>query len=620
MSLLDPNEYIPTPEDEYAYIPKPQVNQTFANSGPTLAAQGNVGALQRLSMLDSENANTLRDRMMARVRTPEQMDQAVQQRRGALEAMNREITSPRDNNSFFSDMMMHSSLGRGKGLDWNHATSYAIGQAMADKRKNQELGKTDRVLAAKNNYDFEGVEDRAADQAESKAMSELSKIAVAQTRGAGGPGGTGLRKTWTNVPGVGLVDLSQIGADGRPVPKILVSSENVARMYEQFHKQFQVLANSPQMEGQFGSADEMTRWIQGQATNALKQAVGSKGAPEDIVEQIPNLLNQSAPVKRPGLATPGIVPDGTGAPQVPAGMGKVSGGTTVQPGLGTIPQANRKEGDQEAVTLLQNIINSPESTDEDKKKAQVDLQALQMYLNAGNKPAAGAAQPSPGLTTAADRAGQKKSAELMETGGSDVLKQWQVERNQANDQLNTHGMLTALRPEFETGFTAPIREKVGAALDAFGIKGGLPKEARNLQAVNKMIREQVNARMTMEKGVQTEGDTQRFQQAYLNTQDTPYAFDLMLGMIKESSLRKQERAQMAEEYVNANKSHANIQKVWEDHRDKVLGPMIVNFGGKPMWRHEYIEKAKALNADADPSEVEAYASKKWLELSRRGAK
>ena len=608
MGLLDPNEYIPTPEDEYSYIPKAQPQPTFADSGPTIAATGNMGALQRLSMIDNDTAGQLRDRMMARVRTPEQMDASLAQRRGALNSLNQEIMSPSDNNSFFTDMMMHSSLGRGKGLDWNTATSYAIGQALADKRKRQELSKGDRISVAKNNFDFEGTEEKAADQAENKAMAELSKIAVAQTKGAGG---VGLRKTWTNVPGVGLVDLSQVGPDGRPLPKILVSSENVAKMYESFHKQFQVLANSPQMEGQFKSAEEMTQWIQSQATHALKQAVGSKGAPQEIVDQIPNLLTPQEPVKRPGLSTPGIMPDGSG---------------TNAPSLEKIPSGVQQQRDQEAISMIQNIIDSPNATEAEKQQAAADLQALQKYqkIPTGIKPqqaAATSATPAnPGLTTSAERAGQKKSAELMESSGNEIMKQWQTERNQANDQLNTYAMIKALRPEFETGFTAPIKEKVGAALDAFGIKGGMPKEARNLQAVNKMIREQVNARMTQEKGVQTEGDTQRFSQAYLNTQDTPYAFDLMLGMIKESSLRKQDRAQLAEDYIANNKSHAGIQKAWEDRRDKVLGPMLINVGGKPMWRHEYIEKAKELNSDADPAEVEAYAAKKWLELSKKGGK
>lgn len=669
MSLLDPSEYIPDPENEFSYIP--QIPQpTFAQQGPMLAAQGNMGALQRLSMLDNNSANQLRERMMSRVRTPEQMDQALAQRRGALQSLNQEVLSPSDNASFFTDMMMHSSLARGKGTNWSDATTYSIGAALQDKRKREDMSKGDRIQAAKNNYDFEGVEDKAADVAESKAMSELSKIAVAQTKSdRAGVGGRG--KTWTNVPGVGIVDLSQTGPDGRPVPKVLLSSENTAKMYEQFHKQYQILATNPQMEGQFSSAEEMTQWIKDQAQNALKQAIGRRGAPQEIIDQIPNLLNPAnqEAAKRPTLATPGIVPDGTGlqgavklmesggdpnavSPKGAEGTMQVMPATQTDPGFGVKPAQSKDPAELERVgndyleTMVKRYGNEihglaaynwgPGNVDKwlaaggDMRKLPTETRLYiadvlgtkqkggKLVLGEPASEQAAEQQPAPGLTTSAQRAGQKKSAELLEQGGAEVMKQWQTERNQANDQLNTYSMIKALRPEIETGLTAPIREKLGAAFDAFGIKGGLPKEARNLQAVNKMIREQVNQRMTLEKGVQTEGDTQRFQQAYLNTQDTPYAFDLMLGMIKESSLRKQARAQLGEEHVAKSKSHANLQQQWENVRDKQLGPMLLQVGGKPMWRHEYIEKAIELNADSDPSAVEAYAAKKWLEMSRKG--
>lgn len=220
------------------------------------------------------------------------------------------------------------------------------------------------------------------------------------------------------------------------------------------------------------------------------------------------------------------------------------------------------------------------------------------------------------LKTEAERKREKEFATNDEKAAAEVLGTWRNQGNQAESALNTVSNIRALRDRFEPGKFAEVRSELGAYLDAIGFKTKLGDEAKNIQTVSKMLQQEVNDRMTLEKGVQTEGDTQRFTKAYAAVKDTPGAFDFTLGMIKEQALRKQMRVEFAEQYMKQNGTMAGMQTAWKKHNESV-GPMLTpDVGGRPMWRHDWVDetvsKTLAAHPDADELDVRQRAEKDWF--------
>lgn len=228
-----------------------------------------------------------------------------------------------------------------------------------------------------------------------------------------------------------------------------------------------------------------------------------------------------------------------------------------------------------------------------------------------------AAAPGPQLLTEGELNRQKEFSAADEKSAAKIMDSYRAAANQANDSLQTIDQIQMLRPDFTPGAFSGVRADLGRYMDALGLtRGGIPKEARTIQEVNRLIQEQVNNRMTEEHGVQTEGDAQRFQKAYANLKDTPQAFDFTMEMLRERALRMQDRLKLAEETAKQNQSNAGVETAWANYRDSQLGPMLLSIKGHTMFRNQYIDAAVKATMekypDADPDVTRQKAAQQWL--------
>lgn len=674
MGVLDPSPFIDDPNPSGAW----------QGMGPMAAANGQLGALQQALVGRTEGGTAqalspytgrpaftedmgpeIQRALLTRIRSPEQLEQATQDRRGALAALQQAVSAPLNTRTFDSDFqegMMNAPYGRS-------ADNFRFGLAAAmkgQKEKEEQLA-AGRIAAAKLGLDFQNSEEKNADNAEKSALSDSARVLSAQVHGPTAAQLSRMRGA-INVPGVGLVDISQKDENGQVVPKVLLSPDNTQKYFAEGRKQGQILANHLASTGAFKNSGELTDFIENFANDYVQKQAGLQNP---TTAGVNGRAISSQPADQPTV---------NGNPLISAMKSMESGGkqSAVSPkGAVGVMQVMKDTGPEAAAAA-----GLPWDADKWKNDAQYNEQIGTAYMNKmlqkynGNEPYALAAyNMGPGATdewiskganprklpmetrlyisdVLASKAGQNtdptapnpiqaisnvnstpiKSKSDMERetvfqrenekGAADIVNTWRTQANQANDALNTVNNIMAMRDQFEPGKFAGAKEKLGGYMNALGLNGGAVNEARTIQQVQRMIQEQINNRMTLEKGVQTEGDAQRFAKAYASTLDTPGAFDFAMGMIKESALRNQERANLAEQYNTEKKSNVGVQKAWEDYRDGKLGPMLIgNYEGRPIWRHDFIDEAftatKEANPSASDSAIMQAVQQKWLEVSKK---
>lgn len=652
MGLLNPSPFIDDQQQQ------PPASAAWQGQGPQQAAQGNLGGLQRaligrvppqaagspasgggaLSLagsnpIISEDAQRqLETALMSRIRSPDELQNATEARRGALEALQQAV-SAKPNNYTWDTHFMEGIMHAPQGLSAGDAFQYGVSNAMKASRESQDETYKADVANAKNRLTFEQSEDKSADQAEKNALSDTARIAIAQNKLVNGKNGAAQQRyKWTKD---GLIDFQTLDNNGVP-SIVLPASKDMNRYFDAALRRATTKAEG--ME--FPSSQAREDWIHRTASTDLALLTDAD--------------NSMAPRSSPAN------PVEASKQEIPAKSASVEQQSMNEDSLRLLNEELQKEqaaGNTDNVAALQREIarvqqRSPHDTSDQLEQRLTAVGAKSASIN--NKPGVGEPTPvgtveasqvakgtpsdvtkgtttppaagtvtstEPVLRSKMEQQRDKAYVEQTEKSNAKILDSITSQGNQANDALATVNNIQQLRDRFTPNKFAGVKQELGGYMDALGLtKGGLPAEARTLQQVSRMIEEQVNNRMTEENGVQTEGDTQRFRSAYANIRDTPAAFDFSLGMLKERALRQQERMRIATESGERNRSNSKIQQDWIEYRDKQLGPMMVNTEKGPIWRHDFIERGITAtmeqHPDADPDYVRKLAEEKWLEKAR----
>lgn len=190
---------------------------------------------------------------------------------------------------------------------------------------------------------------------------------------------------------------------------------------------------------------------------------------------------------------------------------------------------------------------------------------------------------------AAQKEGGRKDAELASVEA-------QAARTAADASLGTLGTIQSVRAlKSPTGRLAPARQAWGSWAEALGVN--FPeaiKKANTLTAFNAIAGNVVLDKQIEQKGVQTEGDAQRFRETFAQAKNPVEANDLIMRHMEGLAKRSIDRSHFMEEWWrNHDRSYLGAKAAWQDHIGQV--PLAKRIGGKPVYFYEFLERARDKN-------------------------
>jgi hypothetical protein len=619
MGVLDPSEYIPDT------VP----------TGPMQAANGQFGALQRAAgssphrqqVFGDDETGAIQRALIGRLRSPEDIERAKAERRGALDALKQaRQQAPDEGWNWYT----HYSLGASAAdpeLDIIGANRAGITQAMKASLAKKGISREVGIENASDELKFLTDEDAAAGREEDKALVESSKLLGKQIS----------RKDQHHTKD-GWYDLSS----GFPV-LIRPSNKDYTRVYESISRQAGQDARALNERGAFSTVEQYNAYVQNRIQQGMNRIMNDESFRAQIMEgaeQIPvgeQAAPEGAPTSGSGLqVTPesGITPPQTAT--VPPQQAPARIPLPNEPNLGTIDPAVQQGRDGEALRLLtaeREQMAAEGASPEDMAAIDREIAAMAPKAAPVVPEAAPAVVPTPTaqvpsvgatpLKSKAELAREKTLSVGAEKAGLKLLDEWVNRAQSADNYLRTYDQVRSLRANFDPGKLAGFKQTLGEWGGAVGMKGPMVRQAAMMQQARRLIQEQINDRMQLEKGVQTEGDAERFQRAYPSIENTPWGFDFGMNSLREIAMRNKARADFAQKYVESNGTAAGLDRAWDKHMHDNIGAMVledVGPNGEPMvrvqWIEETIAKTMESNPDYDEAEVREEAEQDWLRRSQ----
>lgn len=199
---------------------------------------------------------------------------------------------------------------------------------------------------------------------------------------------------------------------------------------------------------------------------------------------------------------------------------------------------------------------------------------------------------------------------------------YQLPASHANEIISMTDSIKNLAPVTGTG--AEAMKWLGNALGTIGVDGSLVSNAANLTEAKALLTRAMNTRLLMEKGVQTASDEQRFRDELAKITDPKAVFEFMNNYSKEIALRSLEKSNFGSQYVGLvgekkarpMEMDSNWQTVFNS-----MGPSFQNVGGRPMFRHQWIDGFKARYGNKpeykeDPGQLYIDAERNWLKYAK----
>lgn len=190
----------------------------------------------------------------------------------------------------------------------------------------------------------------------------------------------------------------------------------------------------------------------------------------------------------------------------------------------------------------------------------------------------------------------------------------------AGNALQTYDNLSKIKPN--TNMFADKGEQIGRLLDAFGVDSKSPviQNAIKTRQSNLLLDQLRNEALRGEKGVQTRTDEVRIANEFPKTGDVGKVWDYGTRLLRERALRKQERLKYFDGVANdpAN-SGVPVQARAKFDREYAEDPLTQLYGGKLIFRSDYIRGFMKANPDASESDaVESWRDKERAFKSRGG--
>lgn len=543
-NINNPNEYVP-PDT----LPKSTIGKGGL-SAMADAAQGSPGAPKLLGGLQGERTQAdLEDALFPRIRSMEQLDEARAARRGQLSGLQEAIRMPEDELDGF-DYIVKGMMENDRGYDPRAGFRKGVAAALDAKKGKSKQKREAEILASKAGLDFEKAEGENDDQLETTALGNLRHLAkpvLARSSGSGGSG-SGNRFRW--VPGTGYVDTQQLDAAGTPKvvfgdPRLAVQVRQVARK----SAEKEVESNLHRIT--FQTSEEREQYIEARASEIADEVLGG------------------ATPQAPG-ATPAARPSST--PAAPTGK---AGKPTNVPGWRSPIEGGRYE------------ILTTELEDAKKKGNKQDIAALEREIAAlpDDEKIPGKAPVYP-LETPDVQAGKTKTAEK--------LAESQVEyatklRNDAETGMKVISAVNELKQlKFDPGYFAKWKQKGGNLLEALGSNGPLARAAAQSGNAEAILQGLSNARISLEKGVQTKDDEARFKAEIAKITDPRQGYEYMLKYMTELANKNIEQYNTVEGYRKAKGNYDGADQAWQK-RTSQYGGLVKRYQGGFIGRSEFVD-------------------------------
>jgi hypothetical protein len=586
------NDYVP---DEGYALPPSAVGKGGL-SAMNAASHGspqapNRGPISLGGLVSPEGQAKLEELLFPRVRDTATLAAAKEERRGGLSKLQAALAQPENNLSGLEQ------IARGMARNtqpWDAGAGFRQGVAGAfdaDEAR-QKLAREAGIKSAAAEMDFNKNEEGIDDKVENTAISNLRALAKPIRAGGGAGGAGGVR--FKSVPGVGLVDTWAVDDSG--VPKVVYGDGKVlteTRM--KARKLAEAEAESQQNNMTFNSDAERNSFIVARTDEITAQM---------LANTVPGTMHNGAPSNP---AAPSVAPARGAAP---AAAGKVNAG---------FPAGTKLPAATPTGTSRYDVL-SAELADAQASGRKTDVESLQREiarLPAGEKPAL-APDGSLKLEGPESQRGRIKTAEEVAKAQAESAAKLQADAETGMNMKSTVDELRQLK--FNPGMFAKWKQRGGNLAEAFGVNGPLAHMAAQSGNAESLLQALSNARISLEKGVQTRDDEVRFKAELAKITDPREAYDYMLKHMTELGNRSVEHYNTVEDYrkQNGGTTYDGANQVWQK-RMQEYGGMVKRYQGAFIGRSEFIDHmtkdpANIAAYKGDAAALKARAEKEWLKL------
>lgn len=587
-NINNPNEFVPE-----GTVP----NSTIGKGGLSAmndAARGSPQQPKLLGGLQGEKGQAeLENMLFPRIRSMDQINQARTDRRSKLAQAQAALQMDDDDLDPF-DHILQGMMANPDPSQVGTGFRLGVGNALSARQKKGLSKKKGAIEAANLGLDFEMKEGNNDEQLENTAISNLRSLARpflsngAKGLGTGGAGGRG-GNPYRWVPGTGLVNLADLDESG--TPKIVFNDTKTGQgIRSQALRLATQEVESDLHKMTFKSSAERAEYIEQRANEIAAEIAGGATLPGPAV----------APGLRPSTSSGGAA--APAAKAAPAGAGK--------PGMSTSRSAAEAAFKAQQPALKVDPEGRFATLQFELEEAQkagrtADVQALQREISrlpANERPR------NYSLETPEERAG--KSAFNQAMSKSDVDSYDAVRKGQ-QQALITKSTVNELRQlKFTPGYFEKWKQRGGNILEAFGSNGPLAQAARQSGNAQKLLQGLTNARVALEKGVQTDGDVERFKNEIASITDPKEGYKYMLAYMEELSNKQIEQFNTIDRFQKQNGSLKGAEQAWQQ-RHQAYGGLVRRINNTTVRRSEFIEKFVS-----HPANKKAYAGREAELLAR----
>lgn len=591
-NINNPNEFVMQGE-EPATLPKGTIGKGGL-SAMNDAASGSPTQPKLLGGLQGEKGQAELEAMLfPRIRGMEQINDARGARRAKLAELQAALTSP-DNDMDGFDHILRGMLNNPDPSNVGTGFRQGAALAMEERMKRGASKKKGQIDSAKVGLDFEIGEGTNDEQLESGAISNLRSLARpflsngARGLGAGGRGAGGRGSPFRWVPGHGLVKLPD-DPDGTP-EVVMPDTKTGQGIRSQGLRMAMQEVESNLHKMTFKSSAEKAEYIE-QRANEIAAEIAGGTAPQAA---------PAAPAVRPSTSAGGpAVP-----PAAPAPAGKAPAPGKAKSGADMPDWKSPIAGGR--YEILKHELD--EAT---KAGRTADIAALNREI--GNLPA-NERPKNYTLETPEERAVKSAFQTGMAKTSVDYYDGLRKSQEQGLQAKNAIGELKQLR--FEPGAFAEWKRKGGNLLEALGSNGPLAKAAAQSGDAKKILQQLTNARVSLEKGVQTKDDVERFQREIAQITDPKEGYRYMLKYMEEMANKQIEQFNAADNYRKQNGHLDGFEQTWQQ-RNQQMGGLVKRYQGAMVSRSEFINammKANAAGYKGKEAQLRADVEKAWAQL------
>lgn len=223
--------------------------------------------------------------------------------------------------------------------------------------------------------------------------------------------------------------------------------------------------------------------------------------------------------------------------------------------------------------------------------------------------AAPATPAEPRRITEYEKAAGKKEGEIDAKLASEEAS---AARTSADAALSVIGTIDGVRAiNAPTGRLGPAKQALGSWAEALGLP--MPKTiaaANDLTAFNAIATNVVLSKQMEQKGVQTESDAQRMRETFAGIKNPMEANELIMRFSAAQAKRSIDMSRFMEDYKASKGTYIGAKSAWQKHITEV--PMVRLVKGKPMFFHEFRDRARAIPENKNIPDIDAKIIEDWV--------